>query len=98
MGYLLVHVDYVFIEDTGEFEDDAVFFEGPWYFQDKKRLSARIAWESDDASIEVALWGKNLLDEEYAGNPGGFVADELGAAYTSIEDPLTYGVDLRYAF
>ena len=98
MGYLLVHVDYVFIEDTGEFEDDAVFYEGPWYFQDKKRLSARIAWESDDASIEVALWGKNLLDEEYASNPGGFVADDLGAAYTSIEDPLTYGVDLRYSF
>ena len=98
MGYLLVHVDYVFIEDTGEFEDDAVFFEGPWYFQDKKRLSARMAWENDDGSIEVALWGKNLLDEEYAGNPGGFVADELGAAYTSIEDPLTYGVDLRYSF
>ncbi|MFT5711394.1 MAG: iron complex outermembrane receptor protein [Halioglobus sp.] len=98
IGFLLVHVDYVFIEDTGEFSDDAVFFEGPWYFQDKKRLSARLAWESDDASIEVALWGKNLLDEEYAGNPGGFVADELGAAYTSIEDPLTYGVDLRYAF
>lgn len=98
IGYLLVHVDYVFIEDTGEFEDDAVFFEGPWYFQDKKRLSARMAWENDDGSIEVALWGKNLLDEEYAANPGGFVADDLGAAYTSIEDPLTYGVDLRYSF
>ena len=97
-GYLLVHVDYVFNEDTGEFADDAVFYEGPWYFQNKKRLSARIAWESEDASIEIALWGRNLLDEEYAGNPGGFVADELGAAHTSIEDPLTYGVDLRYAF
>jgi iron complex outermembrane receptor protein len=98
MGYLLVHVDYVFIEDSGELDDDAVFYEGPWYFQDKKLLSARMAWENDDGSIEVALWGKNLLDEEYASNPGGLVADGLGAAHTSIEDPLTYGVDLRYAF
>ena len=46
----------------------------------------------------MALWGQNLLDKEYASNPGGFVAADLGAAYTSIDDPLTYGVDLRYAF
>ena len=98
MGYLLVHIDYVFNEDTGAFQDEAIFYPGPWYFQDKKRLSARIAWESDNAAFEVALWGQNLLDEEYAANPGGFVADALGAAYTSIDDPLTYGIDLRYAF
>ena len=98
VGYLLVHVDYVFTEDTGRFEDGAIFYEGPWYFQDKEMLSARVAWESSDSSIEVALWGKNLLDNEYAGNPGGFVADTLGAAYTSIDDPMTYGIDLRYAF
>ncbi len=97
-GFLLIHVDYVFNEDSGEFADDAVFYEGPWYFQDKKRLSARIAWEDDSATYEIALWGKNLLDEEYAGNPGGFVADALGAAHTGIDDPLTYGIDLRYAF
>jgi iron complex outermembrane receptor protein len=98
VGYLLVHVDFVSIEDSGDHDDDAIYYEGPWYFQDRELLSARVAWESDDGSIEVALWGKNLLDNEYASNPGGFVADDLGAAYTSIEDPLTYGVDLRYAF
>lgn len=98
VGYLFVHVDYVFNEDVDKFEDEAIFYPGPWYFQDKKKLSARIAWESDNSAFEVALWGRNLLDEEYAANPGGFVADALGAAYTNIEDPLTYGVDLRYAF
>ena len=46
----------------------------------------------------MALWGKNLLDEEFAENPGGFVADELGAYKTNVQDPLTYGVDLRYNF
>lgn len=98
VGYLLVHVDYVFDEDNEPDENSVIFQEGRWYFQDKKKLSARIAWESEDGAFEVALWGKNLLDEEYASNPGGFVADALGAAYTGLDDPLTYGIDLRYAF
>ena len=60
--------------------------------------SARIAWTNDSDNIEVALWGKNLLDKEIASNPDGFVADTFGAYRTSIEDPLTWGVDLRYSF
>jgi hypothetical protein len=59
---------------------------------------SRVAWQNEGGNIEVALWGKNLLDEENASNPGGFVADVLGAAHTAIDDPLTYGVDLRYMF
>jgi len=97
-GYLLVHVDYVFREDTGASEDTAIFATGPWYFQDKKLLSARISWQNEADNIEVALWGKNLLDEEYAANPGGFAADTLGAVHTNIDDPLTYGIDLLYSF
>jgi hypothetical protein len=40
------------------------------------------------------------LDEETASNPGGFVAgdDALGAAITTIDDPRTYGIDVRYSF
>ncbi|GAB5450396.1 MAG: TonB-dependent receptor [Halioglobus sp.] len=97
VGYLLVHVDYVF----NEADDDssaAIFTTGPWYFQDREELSARIAWSNENDTIEVALWGKNLLDKERASNPGGFVADTLGAYKTTIEDPMTYGVDLRYSF
>ena len=56
------------------------------------------AWQDDSDTFEIALWGKNLLDKEIAENPGGFVADALGAYVTSIEDPLTWGVDLRYSF
>ena len=37
---------------------------GKWYFQDKKLLNARLAWSNDDDTLEVALWGNNLLDEE----------------------------------
>jgi iron complex outermembrane receptor protein len=98
VGYLFVHMDYVFDEETGPDDSDVIFQTGPWYFQDKKKLSARVAWQNEGGNIEVALWGKNLLDEENASNPGGFVADVLGAAHTAIDDPLTYGVDLRYMF
>jgi iron complex outermembrane receptor protein len=99
-GYLLLHMNYVFTGDPGPDEDTAIFATGPWYFQDKKLLNARLAWTNPDENIEVALWGDNLLDEEYAGNPGGFVAgdDALGAYHTTPEDTLTWGVDLRYSF
>ncbi|MEP4147574.1 MAG: TonB-dependent receptor [Halioglobus sp.] len=99
-GYMLVHMNYEFREDPGPDENTAIFATGPWYFQDTKRLNARIAWSNEEDNIEIALWGNNLLDEEYASNPGGFVAgdDALGAYLTTPEDTLTWGVDLRYSF
>jgi iron complex outermembrane recepter protein len=99
VGFLLVHVDYVFEEAEDPSDTDAaIYTTGPWYFQDREILSARIAWTNEAENIEVALWGRNLQDNEIADNPGGFVASTLGAYRTSIEDPLTYGVDLRYTF
>ena len=100
VGYLLVHADYVYREDPGPDSETAIFETGKWYFQDIKRLNARISWQNEDETIEVALWGDNLLDEETASNPGGFVAgdDALGAAITTIDDPRTYGIDVRYSF
>lgn len=98
VGYVLIHVDYIFKEDAEEAKENPVFETGPWYFEDKKLLSARVSWQTEDDSIEVALWGRNLLDEEYAQNPDGFGADTLGAAHTRIDDPVTYGLDLRYSF
>ncbi|QFU75430.1 TonB-dependent receptor [Halioglobus maricola] len=98
-GYLLVHMNYVFNEDPSQYDpDEAIFVDGPWYFNDRKMLNARVAWTNENDNIEVALWGDNLLDEEYASNPGGLAADTLGATHTSIRDTITYGIDLRYAF
>ncbi len=100
-GYLLVHMDYVFEEEGGPDANSVIFYEGPWYYQDKKQLSARIAWQNFSETLEVALWGRNLLDEEYATNPGGFVADPsngLAAAHTRLDDPLTWGLDFRWSF
>ncbi|MBT4521128.1 MAG: TonB-dependent receptor [Halieaceae bacterium] len=97
VGYMLVHVDYVF-KEVNQSETDTIFITGPWYFRDKELLSARISWQNDADNIEVALWGKNLLDNEYATNPGGFAAPNLGASHTAIHDPRTYGLDIRYSF
>jgi iron complex outermembrane recepter protein len=99
LGFLLVHVDYVFEEATDPGDtNDPIYTTGPWYFQDRELLNARIAWSNDAENFEVAVWGKNLQDNEIADNPGGFAASNLGVYKTSIEDPLTYGVDLRYSF
>jgi len=97
VGQLLVHIDYVFNEAEDK-SNETIFTTGPWYFQDRELLSARIAWSNEQDNLEVALWGKNLQDNEIADNPGGFVADALGAYKTSIEDPLTFGIDLHYYF
>ncbi len=99
VGYLLIHADYVFIEAADpDAPGTVIYVEGPWYFRDQELLSARIAWQDESDTFEVALWGRNLLDREVASNPGGYVADYLGAAHTNIQDPLTWGVDLRYSF
>ncbi len=99
VGFLLVHVDYVFeeAEDAND-TDDPIYTTGPWYFQDREILSARIAWTNEAENIEVAVWGRNLQDNEIANNPDGLAAANLGVYRTSIEDPLTFGVDLRYSF
>lgn len=97
-GYMLLHINYQFREDPGPNKDTAIFTTGSWYFQDKKLLNARLAWSNEEDNIEVALWGSNLLDEEYAGNPGGLAAADLGAYHTTPEDTLTWGLDLRYSF
>lgn len=98
MGYLLLHVDYVYRENGGPGPDTAIFETGKWYFRDEKKLNARVAWSDDSDTWEVALWGKNLTDQELASNPGGFAARELGVTHTNIDDPRTYGIEVRYAF
>lgn len=96
VGHLLVHIDYVYDEDDDP--PDVIYLTGPWYEQNKEILSARVAWKNNDDTFEVALWGRNLLDNEYGDNPAGFVADTLGAFHTRLDDPLTWGIDARLSF
>lgn len=97
-GYLLLHVNYVFEENSGPDDDDVVYADGRWYYNDKKLLNARLAWSNDSDTIEVALWANNLLDEENASSTEGNGADLLGAYFTKPEDFFSWGVDLQYRF
>lgn len=44
-------------------------------------------------NLRVALWGKNLSDEEYA-----YIHGPLFGGATAWADPRTYGIDLTYEF
>lgn len=100
-GHLNVHVDYVFEEqdfgpDSGDYLPIYESIEN--FGADKKTLNARVSWSSDDNQYMIALWGKNLLDEQYTGIPGGLSANDLGTPHTSVSAPLTWGIDARYNF
>ncbi|KEQ11788.1 TonB-dependent receptor [Endozoicomonas numazuensis] len=71
---------------------------------DYRLWNARIALEDiqvgTDESIEVAIWGKNLTNEEYRVN-GVPVADQNGnfvGAANYYGDPRSYGIDVAYRF
>lgn len=58
--------------------------------------NARVAFQSADEAWEVALWGKNLTDEEYAIHSSDLSV--LGSITTSdiLGNPRTYGVTFTY--
>lgn len=102
MGEMLFHVDYVFqeqdLDEDPNHRDEFNSIDN--YNQDMKFLNARLAWFSDDGHYEVAVWGQNLLDNQYTTIPGGLASadDALGAAFVTINEPLTYGADFKYSF
>ncbi len=102
LGDMLFHIDYVFQEQ--DLENDPRHLDAynsiENYNQDMKFLNARLAWFSDDGHYEVALWGQNLLDNQYTSVPGGLASspDTLGASFVTINPPWTYGADFKYAF
>ncbi len=53
--------------------------------------NARLRYVSD-AGWTIALWGKNLTDEEY------YRATSAGSFTTYASEPLTYGIDLGFRF
>lgn len=99
-GSVIVHVDYVFRENARALEigNDDWVNSIPHYFDDTKLLNARISWINDDETLEIGLWGKNLLDNRYSGTLGGRTKDILGTGYTSVNKGLESGIDIKYSF
>ncbi len=60
-------------------------------------INARLAIFPENRSWEVALWGRNLLDELYWQTQPGEVGI-FGTAIANISRPLTYGATIRYNF
>lgn len=59
-------------------------------------LGAQVSFEFEQLPLTLAVYGKNLTDEYYAGRSGSF----YGASYNSIVigAPRTYGVSATYRF
>jgi iron complex outermembrane recepter protein len=69
----------------------------PIFKQDAYWLyNARLALASPDAAWEVALWGKNLSDEEYLTSV--FDLEQYGTAYFRYAMPRTYGIEFSYSW
>ena len=99
-GSVNVHFDYIYAENTDALEpgylDSFSAIDGVGV--DDKRLNSRVSWMSGNGNYELALWGRNLLDNERASIPSGRTLDVFGTPYTSISEPRTYGAELRYNF
>ncbi|TQV81142.1 TonB-dependent receptor [Exilibacterium tricleocarpae] len=100
VGELNIHLDYIVTEDrlrgTPDFLDSFATVDG--YGDDREILSARISWLSDGGDYEVAVWGRNLTDSELVTSISGLGLSTINTPLATIEDPRTYGVDLRYNF
>ncbi len=103
-GNLEVRVDYIFNENTRFLGEDTVFdpvdFPGlldEGFFEDRRDLRARIAWTSEDDRFTVALWGHNLLDQERLGGVRD-ISVLFGTPFTSMELPMTWGIELGTRF
>ncbi len=87
-GELAISADYSHEDGTWSLVANSP----PHAFVDDINLAnARIRYTSD-SGWSVALWGKNLTDEEY------YRATSAASFTTYAAEPLTYGIDLGYKF
>lgn len=91
-GYLSFRLDYVSQGDMHLAANNNAISKLDGY----QLVNARIGFEAVDSNWEVALWGKNLADEQYAIHRADLSA--LGTATTSdiLGNPRTYGLSLTY--
>ncbi len=100
VGTTNFHLDYVFVENTNAEQAGLEDYKKSVsaYFRDLKNLNARLSWSTDDDSIEIGLWGRNLMDQRHVLSIGGLTADVLGTPKGSINRGLEAGVDFKYSF
>jgi iron complex outermembrane receptor protein len=61
-----------------------------------------VCWETrthgSEDTLEIGLWGKNLLDKRYIFTIGGYAAEVLGVPHGRINRGLEAGIDVKYSF
>ena len=108
-GELSMHLDYSYVDDQAIVTTTATPGSSAQAFEDARiinklasiegygLLNARVALTLNDPNIELALWGRNLTDEEYGTNV--FESwNALGFVLQNQGNPRTYGASLTYRF
>ncbi|QOL26830.1 TonB-dependent receptor [Thalassotalea sp. LPB0316] len=100
VGTTAFHMNYVFVENLNA-DDPGLeeYAKGvPEYFEDIQDLNMRLSWINDKDNLELGVWGKNLLDNDYMLSLGGLTADLLGTPFGRINRGLEAGIDIKYSF
>ena len=100
-GNLLVRGEYIYAENTRD-ADDANYnpdFESiSGYTDDRRLVNGRIAWSHPEDHWELALWGRNLTDEDRISGISQTTVAVFGTPIMRVLDPRTYGVEAIYRF
>lgn len=86
------HVDTNFVDDQffDVFNNDYVAADSYW------NTNGRIAWVPGDGQFELALWGKNLTEnDEYVGR---IRVATLGSVFGVAPQPRRFGIEASYQF
>lgn len=93
LGDLNLNVNYVF-NDENQFNNNDPTLVGAPYELLNARLTLSDIQIGDDSSLNIALWGRNITDEEYqhhGANFGFFDAHKYGA-------PASFGLDISFNY
>ena len=100
-GNLLVRGEYIYVENTRD-ADDANYnpdFESiSGYTDDRRLVNGRIAWSHPEDHWELALWGRNLTDEDRISGISQTTVAVFGTPIIRTLDPRTFGVEAIYSF
>lgn len=104
VGSLAAHASYAYSDDyqnsPGAIPVPALQPDFKRPANDSSQLVARLAWRDipvGDGTIELALWGRNLTDDD--GLIYGFDGCAFGGGFCTYRAfPRTYGIELRYSY
>ncbi|WP_086931760.1 TonB-dependent receptor [Agarilytica rhodophyticola] len=101
LGSLVVHGDYIYAENNPELRPNHLdifdnIIEG--YRNKRKRLNLRMTWQSENEHWELATWGRNVLDNKHIAEVQSISFATFGTVFVRVDEPATYGIDIRYTF